>query len=229
MSAPTEDRPVEDPFVMIGRLAKQIEDLRTTMAAQVLREPVGRTGWTLTATAPAGTLLLRGQTVNRDDYPMLWKWVGENNPVGFGTGNGSTTFTLPNMQGLELVGAGIGGGDTYDLGEVGGLISRTLSIANMPNHDHNVTNSLSHAGHAHGGFNGGNHGGHFPGGQVVVPAGVDYGVSPWNSGGVNSGDHNHGMSIEVVAGHTINESTVGSGTAVDVRQPYYAVNFYIWY
>lgn len=55
----------------------------------------------------AGWLKANGATVNRADYPRLWAWAVDNslttndttnNPGLFGTGDGSTTFTLPNFE-----------------------------------------------------------------------------------------------------------------------------------
>lgn len=60
---------------------------------------------------------MEGQTLNRADYPRLWKWVvdnsltttdTENNKGLFGTGNGSTTFVMPDLTNRWVV----SGGDT---------------------------------------------------------------------------------------------------------------------
>lgn len=53
-------------------------------------------------------------------------------------GNGSTTFTLPNLQGNVALGSG--GSltilDRNTVGGIGGTASNTISIANMPAHNH---------------------------------------------------------------------------------------------
>lgn len=55
----------------------------------------------------AGWLKANGAEINRADYPRLWAWAIDNslttndttnNPGLFGTGDGSTTFTLPNFE-----------------------------------------------------------------------------------------------------------------------------------
>lgn len=52
-------------------------------------------------------------------------------------GNGQTTFALPDLRGRAPIGQGQGPGlPTYTLGQVGGMISTTLTIANMPMHNH---------------------------------------------------------------------------------------------
>ncbi len=53
-------------------------------------------------------------------------------------GNGVTTFALPNLMGRIPVGTGQGGGTSnYTLGEVTGSETVTLSINNLPAHNHN--------------------------------------------------------------------------------------------
>lgn len=74
------------------------------------KTPVGSVGIYLQSTAPTGVLYLTGATVNRGDFPDLWTWVNANsadvvdnaNAAKFGTGNGSTTFRLPDWRGAFL-------------------------------------------------------------------------------------------------------------------------------
>jgi len=52
-------------------------------------------------------------------------------------GNGQTTFALPNMQANSPMHPGTGAGlSTYDLGEVGGVPSVTLTESQLPSHNH---------------------------------------------------------------------------------------------
>ena len=64
---------------------------------------IGTVQYTYEATAPYGWLFLQGQTLSRTTYKKLWDWASANNYVGsgkpFGAGDGSTTFTLPNLGG----------------------------------------------------------------------------------------------------------------------------------
>lgn len=76
----------------------------------------------------AGYLVADGRTLNRADYPRLWKWAQDNslttsNTAGFlglfGTGDGSTTFVLPNYDGRWIAAETEGGttlGATIDAG-----------------------------------------------------------------------------------------------------------------
>jgi microcystin-dependent protein len=55
-------------------------------------------------------------------------------------GNGQTTFALPDFRGRVPVGTGQGPGlPSVDLGEMAGLPTTTLLIANMPAHNHTAT------------------------------------------------------------------------------------------
>jgi microcystin-dependent protein len=125
----------------------------------------------------------------------------------FTVGDGSTTFGLPDFRGRVMVAAGTLGTDTYAVGNTGGTSSRTLTTANLPPHDHGVSiNSV------------GDHGGHFPVGSHLAAAGPDLGLAAHDDGGNGSGGH----------GHSVNESTVGSGTPFDNRPAYITVQMLIW-
>lgn len=71
------------------------------------------------ASAPDGFLLCDGSPVSRTDYAGLFATIGTK----FGTGDGSTTFNLPDMREVVPVGAGtstraeIATHDSYNVGE----------------------------------------------------------------------------------------------------------------
>lgn len=54
------------------------------------------------ATAPAGWMLCQGQAISRTTYAKLYEIIG----TAFGSGDGSTTFNLPDLRGEFLRGAG---------------------------------------------------------------------------------------------------------------------------
>jgi len=51
-------------------------------------------------------------------------------------GNGQSTFGLPNLQGRTVIGAGTSPFGTYVLGETAGTTSTTLTLSNLPAHNH---------------------------------------------------------------------------------------------
>jgi microcystin-dependent protein len=63
-------------------------------------------------------------------------------------GDGVTNFALPNLQGSAPLHFGQGNGlSNYDLGQVGGEVSVTLTQAQLPSHTHSVSvKSLNNVG-----------------------------------------------------------------------------------
>jgi microcystin-dependent protein len=80
---------------------------------------------------PTGWLICRGGAVSRSVYSDLFALIGTT----YGSGNGSTTFTLPNFQGRVPIGMA----STYALGAIGGYTTHTLTTNEMPAHTHTYT------------------------------------------------------------------------------------------
>lgn len=82
------------------------------------------------STAPIGWLLCNGTAVSRTTYAQLFAIIGTT----YGSGDGSTTFNLPDFRDNFPVGAG----STYSLNSKGGAASVTLSAAQsgLPAHSH---------------------------------------------------------------------------------------------
>ena len=74
-------------------------------------------------TIPDGWLLCDGSIVSRELYSDLFKAVG----TVFGEGDGSTTFTLPNLSSKFIYGTS----DTGTIGDTGGEETHTLTIEQM--------------------------------------------------------------------------------------------------
>jgi Microcystin-dependent protein len=69
-------------------------------AAKAPVVPVGVVEAFAGASAPAGWLLCYGQNVSRTAYAALFAVIGTT----FGAGDGSTTFTLPDLRGRTIIG-----------------------------------------------------------------------------------------------------------------------------
>lgn len=83
-------------------------------------------------TIPSGWLLCDGRAVSRTEYAELFKVIGTKH----GSGNGSTTFNLPNPKGRTLVGKNSTDTDFNELGKTGGEKTHTLTVSEMPSHNH---------------------------------------------------------------------------------------------
>lgn len=227
-----DDRPVEDPADQLGRLQRELDDFRSTVNARLTRRATGDIESSLRSTPKDGTLIMNGQLVSRVTYPDLWQWAQEQSLVIAGlftTGDGSTTFGLPDLRGRTIVGVGTLGADTYALGALVGAAHPVLTTAQMPAHGHSVSiNSVGDHDHpGSGALADGSHGGHNSG-SFGVAAGGD-GATAGN-GNTSGGNHNHTLSLAGDGGHThtVTQSSVGSGTALDVRSPMLAVNWLVW-
>ncbi len=82
------------------------------------------------ASPPDGFILCDGTAISRTDFATLFSIVGTT----FGNGDGSTTFNIPNLRDKFIVGAG----SSYAVGATGGSNEVTLTIAQIPSHDHPI-------------------------------------------------------------------------------------------
>jgi microcystin-dependent protein len=90
--------------------------------------------------APMGWLLCQGQLLQIVQNTALYSLIG----TYFG-GNGSSNFNIPDLRGKVLVGMNGVGTPTYPLGQYAGTESVTLSLANMPAHNHTAVLSAASA------------------------------------------------------------------------------------
>ena len=141
MPAPTETTPwgipyvdpdvakVEQLAVLVNAMSDALNDALTQVANL---NPTGSIRIWTTDAAPVGHLICNGAAVSRTTYADLYAVIG----TAFGTGDGSTTFNLPDLRGRVPVGRDSGQTEFDSLNESGGAKTHTLTIAEMPRHNH---------------------------------------------------------------------------------------------
>ena len=92
--------------------------------------------------APNGWATCDGQLLPISENEVLFQIIGTT----YG-GDGQETFALPNLQSRFPVHMGTGlSGTTYQIGEMAGTETVTLSTGQIPNHTHPLLGSLDPAG-----------------------------------------------------------------------------------
>lgn len=185
--------------------------------------------------APSGYLLCQGQAVSRTTYADLFKIIGST----YGSGDGSTTFNVPNLKGRIPVGLDDNDVDFNGLGKIGGEKAHKLTLDEIPAHNHSASTSIGNAGahtHSASSSNNGAHthtisgtansaGSHY---HETASTGYKVGAKNWqptgNTGAVtnwgydintaSAGAHTHSLSgsTNSAGGHT-HTITVNSGGA----------------
>lgn len=182
------------------------------MTRMALAVPVGSVVPFAGASAPAGWLACDGSEVPRSQYPALFAAIG----TAYGEGDGSTTFSLPNLLGRVPVGAGSPDGHVdFDLGHTGGEVEVALAVENLPAHKHSASTSSTGA-HNHSLYikQDASKG---TTAQRVYPSAEGGGEWKWSSAVQETGAHTH----------TITVGNTGGGAAHNNLQPYTVLNYII--
>src|SRR6266545_636382 len=91
--------------------------------------------------APLGWAFCNGQLLAISQYDALFALIGTT----YG-GDGQTTFALPNLQGRIPIHMGTGGGlSPRTIGESSGTETVTLTVDQLPMHDHQFVGTTSAA------------------------------------------------------------------------------------
>lgn len=84
---------------------------------------------------PEGYMLCNGDELSKDIYSELFDVLG----TAFG-GNGISSFKLPDLRGRFIVGYDNSANSDYNgIGNTGGEDKVTLTVEEMPEHDHNIS------------------------------------------------------------------------------------------
>lgn len=219
---------------------------------------------------PAGYLLCDGSTIGSPgtgaaiedvEYQQVFEVIKYMLPnTGFEVW-GTNVVNLPDMRGRIPVGLDPSltnnqDGNAPNLGSTNGSYEHTLTMGEMPSHNHtgstNMDGNHNHTGSSTGGS--GNHthsgstnldGNHQHGGVVVIGLGpyATSGGSGTNGSSGFAGNHSHTFTISSSGGHshsisivtdgdhshTLTINAMGSGNAHYNMQPYLVVNWIIRY
>ena len=123
--------PLEDPADEITENDyKEILELVSAANMALTTPEVGFIKAYITTAPPDNTLACDGGTYAREDYPLLYAVIDAVFIVD------ADNFTVPDLRGLTIIGAGTVGLDTYVLGQTGGEKEVTLTDGEMPSHTH---------------------------------------------------------------------------------------------
>jgi microcystin-dependent protein len=188
--------------------------------------------WTKT-TAPAGYLLCDGSAVSRSTYADLFAVVSTT----YGSGDGSTTFNVPQLQGKMPQGYD---GNTYNLAGTGGANTVTVAVTNNQaatnanNQAVTVTGSISNtslttaqlASHSHTTTGKTIQG--MEGLDNVNPGGITFPNANIGNAGSGTG-HTHSHTLSGSLTGTVTTSLTGTVTAAGTNSfsPFVVVNYII--
>ncbi len=122
----------------VTALERRLARVSRNPTAGQLADP-GDVKATAAATAPAGWLIMAGQSLLRADYPDLFAAIGTT----YGSVD-ATHFTLPDARGRVLVGRDASQVEFDVLGEKAGAKTHTLSVAEMPSHSHGAPSGYAY-------------------------------------------------------------------------------------
>lgn len=183
---------IDDVLAQIDEAANQ---LATEYSPPTMTLPTGLITPFGGTVVPERWLLCDGSAISRSTYAALFSVLG----TVFGSGDGSTTFNLPDMVTRTPIGASPanGGGAVIVLGNTVGSSFNNLQIANLPSHVHNLDSSN----------------------------GSD--LYQWTGTGAGRYGMARTDGLATTANRLTTEAT-GSGTPISIMQPSIAVNFIIY-
>ena len=104
--------------------------------------PIGMYGYFAGNNTPTNWLRCDGQAVSRTDYVELFNTIGTT----YGSGDGATTFNLPNVNLENRTLVGSSGDGEFSLGNTGGEKEHILTIDEMPSHTHTLSTNINASG-----------------------------------------------------------------------------------
>lgn len=173
--------------------------------------PTGSTQMFAGTTPPRGWLIADGSAVSRTQYSALFAVIG----TLYGSGDGTTTFNLPDMRGVVVRGVDRGRGldPARTLGSYQGDLfashshNNTVTTQDAGGHSHSATTDIrGHHSHSL------NTQGVAAGAVGVSQGGLHSGSGKISSGTTSEGGHSHVVSVGTSGSHSHN-TVVNNATA----------------
>jgi microcystin-dependent protein len=125
------ERTIGSAFSSMNQKIESVSNATAKVTNNII--PAGAIIPTAATTLPSGGwLLCDGSAVVRASFPALFEAIGTT----YGSGNGSTTFNIPNLKGRIPLGQDTTQTEFDILGETGGAKTHTLTAAEIPAHTH---------------------------------------------------------------------------------------------
>lgn len=160
---------------------------------------------------------------------IMWSGSVDAVPAGWALCNGQTSNNkiTPDLRGRFIVGAGAGAGSgltSKPVGEIGGSETVTISVSQLPAHNHRVRGNTGNNGsHTHAVYSAPIDDRNFTGRTTQALGVVGDAGSPgspstdYSATTSSAGDHNHAFDVT--------SDSTGDGAAVNNMPPYYALAF----
>lgn len=159
--------------------------------------PIGASCQYYGITPPEDFMFMDGAEISRSEYAKLFEiFGGENSP--YGLGDGKNTFNLPDLRECVPAMYKEGSANFGTLGSKIGSAERTLNIANLPPHDHQMP--------------------YMPNSTGSLKTAYSYGIAQGSATDTGNGNGNGG---------NLGTAKTGSGTPISIIQPTFICNYII--
>jgi len=135
---------IQDPYSWLDPTQDPLDDITPTDYSEIIEllgaanlsiitPEVGFIKPYITTNPPDNTIPCDGGTYARADYPLLYSVLDSVFIID------ANNFTVPDLTGQVIIGAGVVGSHTFNLGDTGGEYEHTLTTAEISSHSHTAS------------------------------------------------------------------------------------------